>query len=541
MTLRVSYGAGFGVAQTIVEELVEARIAARISAFENTLWGEDAAAEAAIRLGWLNAPERAAAVVYEAQALREELAAAGINRFVLCGMGGSSLGPELLDVALDKAHPGAQLLLCDSTHPDQLAPLFNADPQNTAVIVASKSGSTVETLSHMRSFERVFADQGINAGERLIFITDPGSELAKYGEQQNSRVFYADPEVGGRYSVLTAFGLVPAVLAGADTDELIADATAALAAVTVDSLENPALQLAALLAANLPQRYLIALRAGSATEIAFADWVEQLLAESTGKDGKGVLPYTTHSGEFSERPFGNTVEVAFALNAAGEQPLAGIPAGDCAQPATRVPDEQLGNHQLTVSGSLGEQLVLWEFATAVLGYRLALNPFDQPDVESTKIAARRILAGEIAMPDQAADFTQAAVDEFAASLPENGYLCVQVYSDRSPAAVAAVEAYRSGLEARFRIPVIAGFGPRFLHSTGQFHKGGQPLGAFLQVLIAPANTVTIGSGPDTFNDLIAAQAGGDMAALKRRGLAVLSLNAAAINTLTAGLAQPLKK
>lgn len=541
MTLRVSYGAGFGAAQTIVEELVEARIAARISAFENTLWGEEAAAEAAIRLGWLNAPKRAQTVVSEAQALREELAAAGINRFVLCGMGGSSLGPELLNVALDKAHPGAQLLLCDSTHPDQLAPLFNAHPQNTAVIVASKSGSTVETLSHMRSFERVFTEHGINAGERLIFITDPGSELAKYGEQQNSRVFYADPEVGGRYSVLTAFGLVPAVLAGADTDELIADATAALAAVTVDSLENPALQLAASLAANLPQRYLIALRAGSATEIAFADWVEQLLAESTGKDGKGVLPYTTHSGEFSDRPFGNTVEVAFALDAAGEQALAGIPAGDGAEPASRVPGEQLGNHQLTVSGSLGEQLVLWEFATAVLGYQLALNPFDQPDVESTKIAARRILAGEIAMPDQAADFTQAAVDEFAASLPANGYLCVQVYGDRSPAAVAAVEAYRSGLEARFRIPVIAGFGPRFLHSTGQFHKGGQPLGAFLQVLTAPANSVTIGSGPDTFNDLIAAQAGGDMAALKRRGLSVLSLNAAAINTLTAGLAEPLKK
>lgn len=520
MTLRVSYGAGFGEAEAIAEELAKARIASRISAFENTLWGEDAAPEAAIRLGWLNAPERAAAVVYEAQALREELAAAGINRFVLCGMGGSSLGPELLNVALDKAHLGAELLLCDSTHPDQLAPLFNADPQNTAVIVASKSGSTVETLSHMRSFERVFTDHGINASERLIFITDPGSELAKYGEQQNSRVFYADPEVGGRYSVLTAFGLVPAVLAGADAGELIADATAALAAVTADSPENPALQLAASLAANLPQRYLIALRAGSATEIAFADWVEQLLAESTGKDGKGVLPFTTHSGEFSDQPFTNTVEVAFALDAA---------------------DEQLGSHQLTVSGSLGEQLVLWEFATAVLGYQLALNPFDQPDVESTKVAARRILAGEIAMPDQAADFTQAVVDEFAASLPANGYLCVQVYGDRSAEAVSAVEAYRSGLEARFKIPVIAGFGPRFLHSTGQFHKGGQPLGAFLQVLIAPANTVAIGAGPDTFNDLIAAQAGGDREALKRRDLAVLSLNAPAVKTLVAGLAEPLNK
>lgn len=533
MTLRVSYGAGFGEAEIIAEELAKARIASRISAFENTLWGEDAAAEAAIRLGWLNAPERAAAVVQEAQALREELAAAGINRFVLCGMGGSSLGPELLNVALDKAHPGAELLLCDSTHPDQLAPLFNADPQNTAVIVASKSGSTVETLSHMRSFERVFADHGINASERLIFITDPGSELAKYGEQQNSRVFYADPEVGGRYSVLTAFGLVPAVLAGADTGELIADATAALAAVTVDSPENPAVRLAASLAANLPQRYLIALRAGSATEIAFADWVEQLLAESTGKDGKGVLPFTTHSGEFSDRSFNNTVEVAFALDAAGEQAPDGIPAGTA--------DEQLGAHQLAVSGSLGEQLVLWEFATAVLGYQLALNPFDQPDVESTKVAARRILAGEIAMPDQAADFTQVAVDEFAASLPANGYLCVQVYGDRSTEAVSAVEAYRSGLEARFKIPVIAGFGPRFLHSTGQFHKGGQPLGAFLQVLIAPVNTVAIGSGPDTFNDLIAAQAGGDREALKRRDLAVLSLNAPTVKTLTAGLAEPLNK
>ena len=303
-------------------------------------------------------------MIGEVESLRTELRAEGLDRVVLAGMGGSSLAPEVI-ASTEKV----ALTVLDTTDPGQVADALAGDLERTVLVVSSKSGTTVETDSHRRIFAEAFADAGIDAASRMIVVTDPGSPLAELASAEGyRRVFLADPHVGGRYSALSAFGLVPAGLAGADVARLLDQAASVAGQLSTDSPDNPALRLAAALgAAHAGGAEKVVLADTGSGITGFGDWAEQLIAESTGKQGTGLLPVVVESPDAP----------GFADAGADATPVAVGPA--------------TGASAVAVTGSLGAQFLLWEYAVAVVGRLLRINPFDQPDVEAAKKAARALL------------------------------------------------------------------------------------------------------------------------------------------------------
>ncbi|MDQ3611092.1 MAG: glucose-6-phosphate isomerase, partial [Actinomycetota bacterium] len=262
-----------------------ADLPAALVAKDATLWGPEASAEAALRLGWLDAVDTGRALVPEVLALREQLAAEGVDRVVLCGMGGSSLAPEVI-----AGSAGADLIVLDSTAPTVVRTVLESELSRTVVVVSSKSGTTLETDSQRRALLAAFDAAGVDGAARTVVVSDPGSELAELGRSQGyRRVFLADPTVGGRYSALTAFGLVPSGLAGVDLGGLLDDAESVQTTLATDDPDNPALVLGAVLAGDRQRDEVVLADTGSGI-VGFGAWAEQLLAESTGKQGKGVLP-----------------------------------------------------------------------------------------------------------------------------------------------------------------------------------------------------------------------------------------------------------
>jgi glucose-6-phosphate isomerase len=515
-----------------VAALVVDGVASRIAAEDATLWGPDAVDEASKRLGWVALPESSRPLVDPILALRDELRSQGVDRVVLCGMGGSSLAPEVIT-----ATAGVGLVTLDSTDPGQVRAALT-DLDRTAVVVSSKSGSTVETDSHRRVFEKAFADAGIDPTGRIVVVTDPGSPLDESAGEAGYRVFRADPTVGGRYSALTAFGLVPAGLAGADIAALLDEASAVADLLADDGEGNPALILGAALAGTTPLRDKVAFVDLGSGIPGFADWAEQLIAESTGKNGTGLLPVVTDGPDSPEiRWPADDVLVVRLLPPGEDDESVGIAADAAAA--------------VSVAGPLGAQLLLWEYATAVAGRLLSINPFDQPDVESAKIAARGLLdarpeptppvavdgAVEIRasaglLPAGGSTTLAGAVDALLAALPERGYLAVMAYLDRH--ADAALAGVRDALARRGERPVTFGWGPRFLHSTGQYHKGGPATGVYLQVTGEAGQDLEVPARPFTFGQLITAQAAGDAQVLEGHGRPVLRLH---LTDRAAGLEQ----
>lgn len=512
-----------GVA-SVVQSLVEDRVATRLFAQDPNLWGPKAVAEASIRLGWVDVHTRMQAVVAEAAELGRALREDGVDRVVVCGMGGSSLAPEV--IARKYAVP---LTVLDSTHPAEVRRALSGDPRRTAIVVSSKSGSTIETRSHLAAFQARFLEVGVDPRARVIIVTDPGSSLEAAARDAGYRVFLADSHIGGRYSALSAFGLVPIAVAGADPQPLLNEARDAAAILNADAPENPALRLAAGLAEALPRRATVAL--AEAEHSGLGDWIEQLVAESTGKAGQGVLPLALAPAAPELR--GSLPETALlvALGAAAPDAASTAPWEDLARSA-----------EISVSAGLGAQFLLWETATAILCRLIGVNPFDQPDVESAKVAAREALAeramqdpplttwpagGEtlvLTAPESAPEDLREALQQLVSAIPADGYLALQVYLDRGTTTVL-VEELRALLAERLPVPVTLGWGPRFLHSTGQFHKGGPPSGAFLQLTDRGQQDLPIPGETSTFGTLIAAQARGDREVLVRRGRPVLALNA----------------
>lgn len=507
--------AGFAgaAAASVLPDLVSDQVASRLFAADPTLWGEDAEAEASIRLGWVDAVQVSRPLVGRILALRDEFRGVGLDRVVLCGMGGSSLAPEVI-----AGSAGAPLVVLDGTAPGQVARATGDDLERTVVVVSSKSGSTLETDSQRRAFEAAFEAAGIDPAERIVVVTDPGSALEAYAHAHDYRVFLADPHVGGRYSALTAFGLVPSGLAGADIEALLDDAEIGVQQCLADDPSNPGLILGAAIAAGAPARDKLGIYSDSERIVGFPAWAEQLVAESTGKLGTGLLPIALlpTSPEVTDHTPDDVTLVRV-----GDGPLL-------------APGETV-----SVAGSLGEQLVVWEVAIAVAGRILGINPFDQPDVESAKAAARDLLAarpepapalftdGEIAVratfPVTGTTLT-AAVAELAAQLdPQTGYLAIQAYLDRER--FADQVRLRAAAASATGRPVTFGWGPRFLHSTGQYHKGGPATGVFLQITAAPdpVADVAIPERPFTFGQLIVAQAQGDAHVLAEHGRPVLTL------------------
>ena len=498
------------VATDRIAQLVEARVASRILARDAGLWGPEAASEARIRLGWTSSPNQMLGFVEELRARRVQLVAQGIDRVVLCGMGGSSLAPEVI-----ARHAGIPLTILDSTHPDQVARALEGNLAQSLIVVSSKSGGTVETAAARAAFAQALTNQGLIVAEHLVVVTDPDSPLEVDARAHGLTVFLADPEVGGRFSALTAFGLVPGTLSGADTLALLHQAQHAHGLVSLDQPDNPAILLAAALA-NPDQPYAI-LVPQSASLPGLGDWIEQLVAESTGKEHTGVLPVVVDSSSAPEVTHRSADSLLIALSESGSADFSA---------------------DVVVSGSLGEQFVLWQWATAMAGYLLQINPFDQPDVESAKVATRALLDArpEPATPlavEQGVAISQhhigidagnalsSAWREVIDRAGTDGYIALQVYADRL--ADGPWTTLRDTLAELSGRPVTLGFGPRFLHSTGQFHKGGRPTGVFVQIEVPASQTVAIPGFPFDFGQLIDAQAAGDSEVLAARGLPVLTL------------------
>jgi glucose-6-phosphate isomerase len=498
----------------IVPQLVADLVASRITALDATLWGTDFEAEAAQRLGWTESVAISLPLVPDILALRDKLRESGVSHFVLCGMGGSSLAPEVIT----RTH-GVALTVLDSTNPDQVRSAIGDRISATAVIVSSKSGGTVETDSQKRIYEKAFRDAGVDPLERIIVVTDPGSPLDVAARADGYRVFNADPTVGGRYSALTAFGLVPSGLAGVDIEALLRDAEAMSLSLAVDEPENPGLILGAAIAGTKPLKDKLGIVADGTHIVGFGDWIEQLIAESTGKDGRGILPVVL-----------STVSRELELGLPDLQIIRLVGDYD----ATK----NVIEGEIEITGSLGAQLLTWEYATVIAGRLLGINPFDQPDVESAKIATRGLLdarpeplapafvvdgievRGTDNVVDTATDLAS-AISSLVSHLDDDGYIGIQAYANR--VAFPELETLREAIAQRAGRPVTFGWGPRFLHSTGQFHKGGPAVGVFLQIITTPAEDLAIPERPFTFGQLIAAQAAGDASVLAAHGRPVLTL------------------
>jgi glucose-6-phosphate isomerase len=433
------------------QELVE-----RIWARDATVW---TGADEDKWLGWLDEPKRMQERVGEIVEFATE-ARQTFETFVLLGMGGSSLAPEVLK----RTFGAKQLHVLDTTHPAMIRHAEKAlDLDKTMFIVSSKSGGTLETLSH---FEYFWA--GVGRGEQFIAITDPGSSLEQLADTRGMRVFAGEPTIGGRYSALSPFGVVPAALMGIDIERLLASGERMAEACRADS--NPGLQLGL----QLGERW----REGrdkvciDETDGNFGLWAEQLIAESTGKQGKGLIP------------------------APGESPDG--------------PDRQAAEPQLADPYEIGAEFFRWEFAVAFAGAILEINPFDQPDVQAAKDKTKEVLAsGED--PQLEPD---GSLDELLGRAEPPNYIAIQAFIDplRERELQPLIE---RGHETS--CVVTHGLGPRYLHSTGQLHKGGPPTGLFVQVVDDTGDEIAIPGQDFGFGRLIRAQAEGDYRSLRERG------------------------
>jgi glucose-6-phosphate isomerase len=500
-----------------IGELVADKVASRITAKDFTLWGKDAEAESSIRLGWVTSALDSSPLIDSILALKNEFNDKGVTRFVLCGMGGSSLAPEVITRTA-----GVDLVVLDSTDADQIGAALSGDLSKTAIIVSSKSGSTVETDSQKRIFEKAFTDAGIDKTDRIIVVTDPGSPMELAAKADGYRVFNADPTVGGRYSALTAFGIVPSGLAGADIAKLLADAQSVAELLSSDAADNPGLILGAALArtpGEMGYRDKIGVVSDGTEIIGFGDWAEQLIAESTGKLSKGVLPVVLDP---------NSAELHSGL-------------ADLLAVHIQADAKPISGDAVSVSGSLGAQFMLWEYATVVASRLIGINPFDQPDVESAKIAARGMLEQRAAVVPYL--FTSEGIEVRATELAiagtsvsdavkallaelddDEGYLSIHAYLDRTSVPEAAE--LRDLFANKTRRPVTFGWAPRFLHSTGQYHKGGPRQGVYLQIISQAKQDIAVPGRDFTFGELIASQAAGDAKVLGALGRPVLTLTLA---------------
>ena len=492
-----------------LDDLVSNRIASRIAAQDATVWGPAAESEASRRLAWVHLAESSRPLVATIEELRADFARRGLDRVVLCGMGGSSLGPEVVCAAA-----GVDLTVVDSSDPGQVAAALASDLERTIVVVSSKSGGTLETDSQHRAFRRAMRRAELDPRDHVVVVTDPDTALDLEARAAGYTVINGNPGVGGRFSVLSAYGLVPSGLAGADIATLLDEAASVSLRLGADDPTNPGLQLGALLGVAASQGVDKLVLEGDLSDApGFGDWAEQLIAESTGKDGRGLLPIVIPA------PRSSTEEATSAD--------AVVVNGGSTPASTR------SGLAAAVQAPLGAAFLLWEYAVSVAGRLIGINPFDQPDVEIAKQASRALLEDQGTAPEpafrdgpievyadpellgSASDAAGAVAALLAQVDPTTGYLAVMAYLDRLGNPELAE--IRDSLAARTGRPTTFGWGPRFLHSTGQFHKGGAPVGVFLQITAAPAVDVEIPDRPFPFGPYNHAQAAGDGAVLAAQG------------------------
>ncbi|HYY24883.1 MAG TPA: hypothetical protein VE689_05270, partial [Candidatus Udaeobacter sp.] len=451
---------------------------------------------------------------------------------VLLGMGVSSLAPEVFQQTFGSPNGYPALTVLDSTHPAAVKSVeAQIDLAHTLFLVSSKSGTTLETQSFFFYFWDKLKQIKAEPGEHFVAITDPGTPLEKMAAERKFRATFNAPEgVGGRYSALTVFGLVPAALIGVDIGEVLARARRMSAACGAESQEtNPGILLGAALGElTLAKKDKVTFLC-SRSLAAFPSWVEQLIAESTGKDKKGIIPVANEALASPEK-YG-TDRFFVYLRLAGDEnhdldrQVAGLETNG--HPVARI--------DLDEKNDLGQEFFRWEVAVAAAGAAIGIHPFNQPDVQLAKDLAKKAMSGnvdgkktganaknEISAADGEA--LREAVSSWLGKTKARDYVVVQAYLNPSPQHTAQLQTIRSSLRDRLRLATTLGYGPRFLHSTGQLHKGGPNSALVLQIVDEPADDLAVPETNYTFNQLIRAQALGDFTALKQRRRRALRIN-----------------
>jgi transaldolase/glucose-6-phosphate isomerase len=543
--------------EAAVQRAVDEDWANRLWTRDTTLWTDDEHVASLIsnRLGWLDLPASFMDRVEVLEAFATSVRAEGFTAALVCGMGGSSLAPEVLQMSIPLGETGIPVRVLDSTDPTAVRAASTAsDPASTLYLIASKSGTTTESQSFFAHFWKLEDDihsdipQGL-AGNHFVAITDPGKSVDAFDHHDLYRELFLNPsDVGGRYSALTYVGLVPAALMGLDIRSLLADAEQMAARCEETDAANPGVALGAALGSLAIQgrdKLTLVIEPRSA---ALANWIEQLVAESTGKHGVGIVPIVGEPlGDpgvygrdrvFVKLSSGTDTEWEAASSAAlDELAAAGHP----------VIEVELGSGP----GALGAEFFRWEFATAVAGVVLGINPFDEPNVTESKDNTRRVIeqfreTGSVPAPeivatqgaislagDAALRLTSTSSDTMATELRRHlarcrpdGYFGIHAYLAQTPERDGALRGIAQLLRDRTGIATTLGYGPRFLHSTGQLHKGGPASGCFLQLQqdYAEDADVPIPGSHESFAVLVSAQAAGDFISLESHELPVASVN-----------------
>jgi transaldolase/glucose-6-phosphate isomerase len=531
------------------------------------LWGKDATFwtdhDEAKWLGWLDIVDRELANLAEYESFASEVRREGFSDVVLLGMGGSSLGPEVLGEIIGSAKGAPRLHILDSTDPAQIRTLESAlDIKSTLFIVSSKSGSTLEpNIFKDYFFARVHEVLGDKAGDRFVAVTDPGSAMEKAARNQNfRRIFFGDPAIGGRYSVLSAFGLTPAAAIGVDLKHLLTLAQLMMQACGADvsPADNPGVLLGT--------AFGVAARAGrdkvtiipSPKLADFGAWAEQLIAESTGKNGKALIPVDAEPLGTPEVYGADRIFVHLTLT--GDRDL----AQDSNIEALENAGHPIVRIEVRSPDHLGQEFFRWEIATAIAGALIGINPFDQPDVEASKIKTRELTNAyeksgtlppekpvfsvngiEIYTDEKNADALRSAgagddlLSWIKAHLNRAGagdYVALLAYIQRNTEHIATLREMRTAIRDARHVATCVGFGPRFLHSTGQAYKGGPNTGVFLQITTAHPDALAIPGYRADFGIVEAAQARGDMGVLVERDRRVMRIHFAD-GDVTSGLKQ----
>jgi len=506
-----------------LSDLRQRDVAARIWRKDHTVWKPNPG-EISNRLGWLTIPDLMRKQVLPLEAFAREVRDAGFRHVVLLGTGGSSLGAEVLRRTFGVATGYPEFIVLDSTLPAVVQTVSEAiEPARTLFLVSSKSGTTVEPLSLLQYFKSLVASatRDEKTGQNFVAITDAGTPLAKLAEEEGFRHVFLNPtDIGGRYSVLSYFGLVPAVLMGIDIVALLerADRMRMECGSSVAVTENPGARLGVVLGTlALRGRDKLTLVASPALS-SFGLWLEQLIAESTGKEGKGIVPVV---GEPMIAPAGYSNDRFFIyLRLVGDQNA----TTDEVIESVRSSGQPVVVIEMRDVSDLGAEFFRWELAVAVSGAMLGVNPFEQPDVQAAKQATDLVLreyraSGRLPWPEFAGSLT-----DLLAEASSRSYLAVLAYLPQTPQVEETLAEFRYQVVERYHIPTTIGYGPRYLHSTGQLHKGGPETGLFLQLTTKHEKDLSIPGRPYSFGILADAQALGDLRALQSLGRPVVRIH-----------------
>jgi glucose-6-phosphate isomerase len=541
-TLELILGPHLTSVDEAISRMSRDNVVKRIWDHDHTVWKPEPT-EITNRLGWLKIPEVMRGHLDELTSFASDVRSAGYTHVLLLGMGGSSLGAEVIRKTFGVRQGFLDLAVLDSTDPACVAAhAQRLDPEKTLFIVPTKSGTTAETLSFFKFFYTWTANSICkdNPGEHFVAITDPGTSLVALAEKYSFRkIFSGEPTIGGRYSVLSAFGLVPASLIGADIPTLL-DRAESMAGSCKEFTENPGARLGAVLgtlvrAGRDKLTFIISEKIAN-----FGDWVEQLIAESSGKEGKGILPVIGEALANIDTYANDRVFVFMSLPGDNTGDEAIMKLKNAGHPVIKITLDDIYD--------LGAQFFLWEFATAVACHLLRINPFDQPNVEAAKVLSRKVMdeysrQGRLTVSDpflcenriciygvtKAASITEALRD-YLGQTCIGSYVSIQAYLKPDSMTDAALNTLRLSIGNKHHVATTVGYGPRFLHSTGQLHKGDAGRGFFIQITCDDHGDLSIPDDPGSivssmsFGILKAAQAIGDFQALSGAGRHIIRLH-----------------